>query len=165
MESLGIDVKLLIAQLINFALFFFIFKKFIAKPFSKFLNIEVEKEKEKEKILTDLKQKEEKMLNEEKKARNRAKQQFDEAIKSAKEEAAKVRENLLIEAKTESEEVVARGRKQIEEEKEKMEKDVKKNIGDLSIAIVSKALDEFLDTDAKKNVTKVILKSYAKKSG
>ena len=44
MENLGIDIKLLIAQLINFGIFFFIIAKFVAKPFTKFLNEERNKD-------------------------------------------------------------------------------------------------------------------------
>jgi F0F1-type ATP synthase membrane subunit b/b' len=40
MENLGIDGKLLSAQLINFILFFIIYKKYIAKPFMAFLKKE-----------------------------------------------------------------------------------------------------------------------------
>ena len=46
MENLGINVKLIIAQIINFALFFLIYKKFIAKPFVNFINGEKKKEEE-----------------------------------------------------------------------------------------------------------------------
>ena len=47
MDKLGIDVKLLIAQLVNFGLFFFIFQKFIAKPFLGLIKSEEKKEKAK----------------------------------------------------------------------------------------------------------------------
>ena len=40
MENLGIDIKLLIAQMINFGLFFFIIKKFVTKPFLNFVEDE-----------------------------------------------------------------------------------------------------------------------------
>ena len=33
MEALGIDPKLLVAQLVNFALFAYVFKRFMYKPF------------------------------------------------------------------------------------------------------------------------------------
>ncbi len=160
MGSLGIDVKQLVAQIINFALFFLIFKKFIAKPFSNFLNIEVKKEEEKEKILQDLKKKEEAMMAEEKKAKEKTRKEFDAAMKSGKEEAAKVRESLITDAKKEAEEVVIRGRRQVAEEKELMEKAMKEQIADLSVAIVTKALDESLTKDMQKKITKTILKNY-----
>ncbi len=163
MGSLGIDIKLLVAQLINFGLFFLIFKKFIAKPFSSFLNIEVEKEKEKEKILEDLKKKEERMLAEEKKASERIKKQYDEAVRVAREEAAKIRESLIVDAKKEAEEIAARGRRQVTEEKDKMEKQMKQQIVDLSVSIVSKALDNFLTKEMQKDITRTILKNYSKK--
>ncbi len=59
MEKLGVDLKLLIAQAINFILFFFIVKKYIAKPFSQFLKSEKENEKEKELSLQKAKKLEE----------------------------------------------------------------------------------------------------------
>ena len=46
MENLGIDVKLLIAQVVNFALFLFIFHRFISKPFLRFLDSEKKKDEE-----------------------------------------------------------------------------------------------------------------------
>ena len=38
MENLGIDGKLLLAQIINFVLFFILVTKFVVKPFTAFLN-------------------------------------------------------------------------------------------------------------------------------
>jgi F0F1-type ATP synthase membrane subunit b/b' len=37
MDKFGLDIKLLIAQVTNFAIFFFVFKKFMAKPFAQFV--------------------------------------------------------------------------------------------------------------------------------
>lgn len=162
MESLGIDFKLLIAQIINFGLFFFIFKRFIAKPFSIFLNIEVQKEKEKEKILQDLKKKEEALDLEQKKTREKMKSEFDEALKNAKIESQKLKEQLLIEAKKEADSIIGRGRKQTEEEKKTMHKEMKEQIVDLSLLIVNKALNRFLTQDEQKTITQNILKNFPK---
>src|SRR3989344_4575625 len=57
MEGLGIDLKLLIAQIINFGLFFYVFKRFLAKPFVSFIDEEKQKEAERETSLQKAKKK------------------------------------------------------------------------------------------------------------
>lgn len=162
MESLGIDIKLLLAQIINFILFFFIFKKFIAKPFSNFLNLEINKEKEKEKILEDLRTKEENLILKEKKAQEKIKEQFDTAIKNAKKEALIVKDDIIVTSKKEADLIILKGKKQVEDERITMQKEVKRNIVDLSVFLVQKALNNFLTPDLQKKLTQHILKNFSK---
>ncbi len=61
MENLGVDIKLLIAQLVNFLLFLYIFKKFVSNSFETFLKEERKKEEIKSKIDTTIKLSEEKL--------------------------------------------------------------------------------------------------------
>lgn len=159
MESLGINIKLLIAQLINFALFFYIFKKFIARPFSQFLKSEIQKGKEKDRILEEIKNKEEKIILEEKKLKERIKQEYESAIKAAKQEAARVKEQLINEAKIEADRLVAQGKRQIEEEREIMNKKMKEKIADLSLMIIHQGLIQFLPTDIQSKITQQVLKN------
>jgi len=162
MGGLGIDIKLIVAQIINFAVFFIIFAKFIAKPFATFLNIERSKEEEKEKILEDLRKKEEEVVVREVKLKAKAKQEYDLVIKNAKKDALIVRENLLADARKEAEDIKTRARKQTEEEKDVMHKEVKTKIADLSILIVNRALSQFLTADMQKTITDNILKNLPK---
>ena len=66
MENLGIDGKLLLAQIINFVLFFILVKQFVVKPFTNFLNQERKNEEDKDKLLEKLKKSEEAGLENEK---------------------------------------------------------------------------------------------------
>jgi hypothetical protein len=120
MESLGVDIKLLLAQIINFFLFFLIFKKFVAKPFSQFLISEKKKEEEKEKILAELKQKEENFVKEKDKEIKKLNTEQQRMIKELKEEIKKTREKMLNEAKKEAEIIVAKAQSKIETERQKL---------------------------------------------
>lgn len=162
MESLGIDIKLLIAQAINFALFFFIFKKFIAKPFSNFLTEEVKKEKEKEKILVDLKDKEELMVIDQNKTKLQMKNELNEAIKKSKQEASLYKTKLVIEARGEAEEIITKAKKQIETEKKQAEKEIKNKVAELSNILISRSFDKYLSASAQKEITKNILNNLPK---
>lgn len=162
MEKLGINIKLLIAQLINFGLFFFIFKKYLAKPFANFMSDEAKKEKEKEKILTEIKNKEEEMLASQAKSKASLKKEYDLALKNAKEEALELKKKHLVEAKKDAEQIIVRARKQIETERGQMEKEMKKKIFELSTTIVDKGFSNFLTSEMQKEINRNILKNLPK---
>ncbi len=164
MESLGIDLKLLIAQLVNFILFFYIFKRYIAKPFSQFLKTELDKEKEKERILQEIKKKEEMFTLEEKRIKEKIKKEYEEALKNTKQEAMKVREKIITQAKKDAEEIILKARRQIEEERNEMLKEIKQKAIDLSLLIVEKTLSQFIDKEMHKKINQQILKNFIKRA-
>ncbi|MBI4008739.1 ATP synthase F0 subunit B [Candidatus Roizmanbacteria bacterium] len=161
MENLGIDAKLLIAQLINFVLFFYIFKRFIAKPFSRFLNQEKQNEKEKEALLDKLKKGEEELMLSEKKMRDKVKNERNQILENAKEDALVVREGIIAEAKKEVETMQVKAKKETLEERNKLYQEVKNKVADLSMLVLEKALKDFLDEESKKKITTYILKNLS----
>jgi len=64
MENLGIDPKLIFSQILNFAVFFFIFFRFIAKPFNAYLSKQKELEKEREELAASTKKQQEELVTE-----------------------------------------------------------------------------------------------------
>lgn len=162
MENLGIDGKLLLAQLINFVLFFYIFKKYIATPFLKFMNQERQNEKEKEELLNKLKKGEEGLIVKDRELRDQLKKETALVLEKAKREGAGVREQIIADAKKDAQAIKERALKEIKEEKGKLYKDVKVKVADLSIMIVEKALSDYLDMDSKKKITSHILKNLDK---
>ena len=164
MENLGIDVKLLIAQGINFALFFIVFKKFLAKPFSAFLTSEQKKDKERERIMSNLQKQEEEYTVKEAAFKKRLKKEEDEFIKKAKEDAQRVKADLMTEAKHEADQLVAKAKKEMQSEKEEMYQEVKKKAGELSLIMVAKALEDSLDESSKKKITAHILTNLNKRA-
>ncbi len=163
MNSLGIDYKLLIAQVINFALFYWIFRKFIVKPFSNFLNIEINKEKEKQKVLDDLKKQEESMIQKEKEFNKKIKSDMDVALKEAKAAGLKQKDQILIQARNEADDIIARSKRQIDEERQTLHHDLKNRIADFSVLIVNQALKDLLTDEMRRNITNYILSNLAKR--
>lgn len=164
MENLGIDGKLLLAQLINFGLFFLIFKKYIAKPFSLFLREQIEKEKERQRITEEIKKSEEKMVEKEKEWRGRMRSEEEKIIKEAQKEAEKVKLEIVEEAKREAKIIVDKARDQIEEERRTMNQGIKSKVGELSVIMVNRALNDFLDEESRKKITNYILNKLIKKN-
>src|SRR3989338_10910360 len=118
MEGLGIDLKLLIAQIINFGLFLYVFKRFIAKPFVSFIDEEKQKEAERETSLQKAKKLEDELLKKEQQAQEKARKEAQEIVKEAKQTAEKLKENILSQAQEEGQEIKKKAQTQIELQKE-----------------------------------------------
>lgn len=162
MENLGVDYKLLIAQLINFGIFFFVFKKYIATPFMTYLSTQRKQEEARQKSLNDIKKTEEKLESMEADMRKKAKKQIDEMIAKAKEDAERVRQEIIDQAEKQAGDVVARAKEQLEEEKRALYKEVKGKTVDLSMLMINKALHEYLNEDARKKLTEYIVSNAGK---
>ncbi len=146
MSGLEVDWKILVGQIINFTVLFFVLKFLIYEPLLSMLKTRREKIEEgvnksieaEEKLgkLRELKDKMEKE-NEEKrkelllKAQEEAKKRSEELIKKAEEE----KEALLLKAKKEAEEIK-------EKEKEKTEKQIIENAFLLTEKLLKENIDE-----------------------
>lgn len=157
MEALGIDYKLLIAQIINFVLFFLIFKKFLAKPLFDYLTKQKKQEKEKEQILEDLKKKEEKIKKEEEEVLKNIQNQSNLLLAEAKKEAVKTKEELLKQGQEEIKYLKIKEQKQLIEERDLIRQDMKNQIIKTSELIVRKILKEFINEKNQDEITNNIL--------
>lgn len=159
MEQLGLDVKLFIAQIINFGLFFYLYKKFIAQPLLQFIKKEKQEEKEKLEFLESIKKKEEKLTKTQLEFEQKMKNKTAEIVEIARQDGKKIRDEIINEAKKEAEEIKIRGRKLIEEERESMHSELKHRLIKLSISIINEGLKGYLSEKTKKEITQYILKN------
>lgn len=163
MENLGIDSKLLIAQLVNFAVFFVVFKFLIAKPFMNFLANDKRKELERDELTQKLTKGETILQDKEKELLKRIRDKQDEMMAEAKKDAEKQKEKILAQAHSEAEQVIMKAKEQIQAEREAMDKDIKAKVITMSQVIVEKGLTDFLNDDARRQVTKNILNHIPEK--
>ena len=158
MENLGIDLKLMTAQLVNFAIFFFVFKKFIAAPFMSYLKKAKEEEETRVSFAAEIEKRQEKLAEEDKKLSRERKKTLEAALLESKKEAEVVRKDLIEDAKKEAAAIVAKGKAQVETERKELYKDLRKQIAQVSSLVVSKALNEYLTDEAKRSITQNIVK-------
>lgn len=157
MENLGIDGKLIISQLLNFAVFFFIFAKFIAKPFQEYIAKQKLMEKEREELAEKIKKQQDDLVMEQEKIKETMKAELAAAQAKAKEEGKIAREEAIEKAKLEAEDIVKKGHERIEHERAEMERELKTKIADLTTILITKGLREYLEEDARKKITEHIL--------
>lgn len=159
MNNLGIDPKLLLAQVINFVLFFILFKKFVAGPFMQFFENEKKKEQEKESMIANMKKSEEQILAKQEKAERDMKERVAKLLGEARKSAELIKADIVADAEKNAEEIKVKAKRQLEEEKNKLYREVKDKTLDLSVFIVNEALKDYLDPEAKKKITAHILKN------
>ena len=154
MDALGIDAKLLLAQIINFAIFFVIFKKFIAGPFLEYLKKEKNKETERQEILQELEKKEKELQERQEAVLQTAAEQAGATIADAKKTAVAVREEIIEKAALEAKDIHAKAKKQLELEREKLYAELKKQLIVAGAQIAKKALADFIDQKQQQKIFK-----------
>jgi len=157
MENLGIDSKLLVAQLVNFAIFFFVFQKFIAKPFLAMLKKHKEEDELRVKVAHELETRQAAIDEKNKELQAEHKKALDKALAQTKKDAEVVKHEIIEEAKKEAESIIAKAHTQIESERALMVKELRQQIASVSVMTVEKALADFLTPDATQKLTKNII--------
>ena len=151
-RKLGIDWKLLVAQIVNFVILLFLLKKFLYKPLINLMN------KRREKIIEGLekakKGEEEFVKIAELREKELAKiqKEAEGLIQKAKEIGDKKQQEILKEAENKTKKIIEEAKGRIEIEKEKMLKEVRKDIANLVINATEKILKEKIDEKKDKEL-------------
>jgi F-type H+-transporting ATPase subunit b len=163
LQKLGIDWRLLVAQLINFLILVFILYKFLYKPVINLLDSRKEKiEKglrDAEKLGEELEKTKELQAREIKKAKQEAMAIIDEAQKTA--EAA--RQETKVKTKAEVEKLITAAKNQIMQEKEKMFGEIKAEAASLIIAVAEKVVGKTFDAKMQQKLIEESLRNSNKK--
>lgn len=163
MENLGIDTKLIIAQLINFGLFFVVFKKFLAKPFQAFIAKERKEQEEHHSTMAKSRQAEERMEKTEKDFKEKLKKDQARVLDEAKKEAEAVRKDLIEQAHAEADEIRKRALVQLDKERADLEAAVKDHVTKVGMLVVQESLNDVLTDDMRKKITDSIIKNSGKR--
>ncbi|MBI1755045.1 F0F1 ATP synthase subunit B [Candidatus Azambacteria bacterium] len=139
-QKFGIDWRLLVMQIINFAILLFILKRYLYKPVMDMLERRREQVKKNfettEQIQLEFEAFKSQKEEEFSKARLEARGIVDTALERASQIEAKAGED----AKVKSAEILARAKKVIHEEKEKIVDEAKREVAGIVIAATEKVL-------------------------
>lgn len=163
LEKLGIDWRLLIAQLVNFLILVLILYKFLYKPLLKMLEGRKEKiEKglrDAEQLGVELEKTKELQAAEIQKAKQEARGIIEEAGKRAEMAGAETKAK----TKAEVEKLITVAKNQMIEEKTKMMAEVKKEAAEMVIAVAEKIIGKTIDIKAQKSLIEETLREVDKK--
>jgi len=155
MEGLGIDAKLLLAQLFNFIILLVLLKKFLYRPLLKVLD--ERKKKIEDGLVNAEKIKKELDIIEEEKAKvlREAHLQVSDLIAQERKNAQKEREKIIQEAKQQANEEVKKGAVLARQELDKAKEQLKKEAIVIAAEMTRKILSDLSEEDKKKIISKL----------
>ncbi len=153
LKTFGFDPVLLVAQVINFLIIFYILKRFLYKPILEMLKKRAESVKEAFKqaeearlLLEDSEIKEKEIL---KRARLTAEQIIKDAKVQAQEEGSVALEN----SKKQAERLIKDAKRQIELEEKETEKKLTTYVSTLAIELLTKSSKDLFSQKEQKDIT------------
>ena len=148
LNGLGIEWKILIAQMINFAILFFVVKKFVVGPIIKIIEGR-EKRIELDRVFSEkLKVKENEINQLKESVLAEARKETVKIIKEAEASSSRLKESIIVDAKKEAESIMSAGLKRVEDERKKAEESLREDIGELVSLAVEKTVAGVLDEHA-----------------
>ncbi len=160
-ETLGLNVQLFIAQLINFAIVLFVLWKWVFTPITKALQARTQKIEETLQTAENTQKERDDFAEWKKKEISTARSEASEIINGAKSEADALKASLLIETRHEQEAVVEKTRKQIESEKEQAISAIKLEAATLVTTATEAILRQKLDSSKDKELIKSALEQVS----
>ncbi|MCL4382616.1 MAG: F0F1 ATP synthase subunit B [Patescibacteria group bacterium] len=154
MESLGLDIKLLLAQVVNFLVLLFVLKKFLYRPILKVLD---ERKKKIEDSLANAEKINKELVKLEEEKAKILKAAQTEAVKLIAEEkkfAEEQKEKIIEEAKMKAVEEVAKGSVLAKQELEKAKKELREEVLRLTEVMTRKVLSRGLSDQEKHELIK-----------
>ena len=160
--KLGLDVKLIVAQAVNFILLLIILHRVAYKPILSMLQKRadtIDKSlKQAKKIEEELQRTEENRKKEMKKAR----EEYRALIAEAEETGKRKKEEMAEEAIKKTREIVTKAKEEIRSEKEKSVMEARQEIADLAIEISKKIIGRNIDEKKEKELVKESLRKINK---
>lgn len=164
LNQFGFEPVLFLAQIVNFLILAFIFKKFLYKPILKTLK---ERQKKIAKGLEDAETAAKDKADAEAQKEVilvKASKEAEKIIDDTKKGAEELKDKIIAEARNEAEKVIAAAKKEVDNQMDEMEKRAKKASLDNSVAILEKVLDTMFTKDEKKKVMEKNMKVLTKYS-
>jgi F-type H+-transporting ATPase subunit b len=151
-STFHIDAKLIIAQLVNFAIVLFVLKKFAYGPMLKMMTERTAKIEKGLKDAQDAQVKLTEIAEREKEVLVEARKQAQEIVSKSEEVAEKNKQEIIAEAKAQAEKILADAQKALESEKNQMMQEVKGQLAELVVVATEKLIKEKVDSEKDKEL-------------
>jgi F-type H+-transporting ATPase subunit b len=159
LNALGIDTRILIAQLINFTVLLFVLYKFAYKPLLKFLDERREKIRQGVENARRAEERLEEVKAQEKGIIKNAKKEALGIIEQAKLEAEEKREIMIVRAREEIGEIINSEKEKIRIEKAETLKEIRREVGGLVADALEKVLAESVDKKRDQEIIRKVVKN------
>lgn len=159
MEALGIDGRLLIAQIVNFLIFFLIFRKFIALPLAKYLKKQQDDEVKRSALTHELEQARSALDDDRKRMLSDIRSEQKKILTEAKKFADEAKQELLAQSRLQAQEIIQEGKAAVEQERKDAERELSKYVKDAASIAIQRGLASYLTEDTRRQITSQVIKN------
>lgn len=163
-KQFGVEPVLLVAQIINFLIVLFLLKKLLYKPVLNMLKERKDSIKEGLDKAEEARLLLEKAKKEESEILQKAQAKSEKILESSKNQADEILRQSREQAKEEAELMITQAKESIEKETEKVKKEIVAHVGEISLALLKKALSESVNPKIQKEFLSQAAKNIKKKS-
>lgn len=157
LKNLGFDLPMVVAQIINFLIIFYLLKRFLYKPVMNMVKTREEKIAQGLKQAEEARIKLEETIEEERKILGKAQTQGKELIEEAKTQALSLAADIETNAKAQTEKMLLNARAQMAQDATEIEKRISAKISFLAQDMLTKSLKGvFTEKDQKVIINKAL---------
>lgn len=163
MEKLGINIPVLLAQLVNFTILLVLLYLFAYKPLLKTLDNRSARIKESMDMAQKIKEQAARTEEEVKAQLDAARQEGQAMIAQASQVGERVKEEAKQGARQEAQAVMVRAKAEMDREREKVVDELRKEFADIAILAAGKVIKESLDKKAHERLIQEVLEQSSLK--
>ncbi len=157
MEGLGINLPVLITQVVTFIILLVILRLVAYKPLMRMLDERSKRVKESMEQTEAIKEQAERAEEEAQKRIESAAKEGQEVVARAVRTGEEIRQKAQQEAKPEAEALIAKARVEIQRERDEAISEMRKEIADLTILAAEKVIEKELDKEAHRQLIDKVL--------
>ncbi len=157
MEGLGINIPVLLTQIVTFVILLVVLRLVAYKPLMKMLDERSKRVKESLEQAEAVKEQSARAEDEVKKELAKASQEGQERIARSIKAGEEVKQKAQDDAKKEAEALLERARAEIQQERDEAINDVRREFADLTILAAGKVIDSSLDKQKHKELIEKVL--------
>jgi F-type H+-transporting ATPase subunit b len=161
-SKLGINVGLLIAQIVNFLIVMGVLTYLVYKPLLRLIDARRDRVRKSMEDAERIEEQMQKIEEEKTRALTKIDKEAGDILNDARKRGEAARQELITAAQREADELLAKARKQIEEERNKVFDEVEKSITTMIIRMTQKILEREFTSDDQKRLVAALEKELPK---
>lgn len=161
LKDFGVQLPLLVAQMINFLIMLFVLNKLLYKPILKMLEVRKQRIAEAMKNASDLESRLAKLEEEQAKTMAKTQAEADTLLAETKDNAKKLSDQVISQAREQAEKMAQKAHEQAKAEQEKLRSELRSEVVTIAVTAAQKVVDEVLTKEQRVQLTQKAAKEIA----
>ncbi len=153
MEALGIDVKLIVVQVVNFAILLFVLKRFLYKPILNMLEKRRQEVEDSVKLKNDLEERIKGIDVEKEQVMHQIRKEADAVIEEARQKGDRVATQIEHTAREKADAILAKGEEGVRLREQEMRESLKHEVARIAVDVAERVVGKAMNPESQKEIT------------